>query len=144
MNNVEASGWIATLLSIPAPGWAAIASALVGLALPWLVEANVPMGEWTGPRFRLTTYGIAILAGLIAAITIWHSWSAFALWVPALAINCARDIASHFLPWLSPRAQAQAVKHAADGSVGYHVPGVDGTVWTRPDATQPKPPEAKP
>lgn len=117
MNPEAAHGWLAVLLGIPLPGWAAIASALVGLALPWVIEANVPMADWSGSRFRLTTYGIAVLAGLIAGLTIWHSWSAFVLWVPALAINCARDIVSHFLPWLSPRQQQVIVRRDAQGNV---------------------------
>ena len=134
-------GWLLTLLSLPLPAWAVVASAAVGLAVPWLVEANVPMAEWAGWKFRLATYGAAIFAGCVAGITIWHSTAALALWVPALAVNCARDAASHFLPWLSPRAQAVAVKRSQDGSTGYHVPGIDGTVWTKPDPTVPKPPE---
>lgn len=129
-------GWLTTLLGLPIPAWAAIASALVGAAIPYLVEANVPMDEWSGWRFRLATYGAAVLAGLIAGITIWHDPSALVMWAPALVVNMARDIASRWLPWLSPRAQA--VKQSADGSMGYHVPGIDGTVWTRPDATVPK------
>lgn len=136
MNTEDAHGWILTLLGLPTPAWAAIASAAVGVAGPWLVEANVPMAEWAGWKFRLTTYGVAVFAGMIAAVTFWHSWSALGLWVPALAVNFVRDIASHYFPWLSPRRQA--VKEAADGSRGYHVPGIDETVWTRPDATVPK------
>ena len=128
--------WLITLLGLPAPAWGAILACLAGATIPWIVEANVPMADWSGWKFRLATYGAATLAGMLTAVTVWHSWSALAMWVPALAINFARDIASHFLPWLSPRAQA--VKQGEDGSVGYHVPGVDGTVWTRPDATQPK------
>lgn len=129
-------GWLLTLLGLPIPAWAGILSVLAGATIPWLAEANVPMDEWSGWKFRLATYGAATFAGMIAAVTVWHSWSALAMWVPALGINFARDIASHFLPWLSPRRQA--VKQAADGSQGYHVPGIDETVWTRPDATQPR------
>lgn len=136
MNPEAAHGWLGFILGIPMPGWAALASAAVGLALPWLIEANVPMADWSGWKFRLTTYLVAILAGLAAGVTLWHSWSALALWVPALAINCARDIASHFLPWLSPRQQQLVVRRDASGQVVAIKDGNDPTlIVTRPPAT---------
>src|SRR5579872_2748833 len=99
----------------PVIALAAIAAAVAGGAIPWVVEANVPMAEWAGWKFRLTTYLVATIAGPIAGIAFWHDWSALGLWVPALGINVVRDVASHWFPWLSPRAQA--VKQGTDGSV---------------------------
>lgn len=119
----------------PVIALAALAATIAGGAIPWMVEANVPMQEWSGWRFRLITYLVAAAAGPVAGITFWHDWSALGLWVPALGINVVRDIASHWFPWLSPRAQA--VKEGADGSLGYHVPGIDKTVWTRPPTAPP-------
>lgn len=121
-------GWVATLLSLPIPAWAAIIAVVAGAAIPWLVEANVPMADWSGGRFRLITYGAAALAGAISAITIWHNLSALAMWVPALGVNLARDIASHFLPWLSPRQQQVVVRRDAQGQVVAIKEGDDPTI----------------
>ena len=130
-------GWLLTLLGLPAPAWAGILACLAGATIPWVVEANVPMDEWAAWKFRLATYGAATFAGAVAGITVWHSWSAMAMWVPALGINFARDIASHFLPWLSPRQAVVLRKNAAGDVVGVKV-GDDPTIVIT------KPPEVKP
>lgn len=111
--------WIHTLLGLPLPAWSAIASSVVGLSVPWIVEANVPMQEWTAYKFRLTVYGVAMLAGLVAAITLWRSADALVMWVPALGVQVARDIASHWMPWLSPRRQTILKRDAQGNVVGY-------------------------
>lgn len=120
---MNADSWIHTLLGLPLPAWSAIASAVVGLSVPWIVEANVPMQEWTAYKFRLTVYGVAMLAGLVAAITLWRSADALVMWVPALGVQVVRDIASHKFPWLSPRQQARLKLDAAGNVVGYYEAG---------------------
>lgn len=126
--NFDLHGLIALALANPIITLAVIASTVVGAALPWLVEANASTDEWGGLKFRMITYGAAILGGLLAGVTIWHSVTALCLWVPPLGINCARDIASHFLPWLSPRQQQVTIRRDAQGQpVGVKV-GDDPTI----------------
>jgi hypothetical protein len=137
MNDIH--GWIATALSLPIPAYAAITSAVVGFCIPWLVEANVPMQDWSNSRFVLSVYGVAIVAGLISALTIWHSWDALVMWVPALGAQAGRDLLAQWQPRFSPRRQVILRRDASGNVIGYKE-GDDQTRYFSSVNTEPKQP----
>lgn len=107
MNAGEAHSWLNLLLGIPLPAWAGTAAFTIGAILPWLAEYVVP-DEWAETTFRLSLYGIAVVTGPAAALSIWHDYAALTLGLAAsLAAQLAREVAARRWPLLSPRQVRQ-------------------------------------
>lgn len=142
MNPQDAHGWLGILLAIPLPAWAALAAFTIAAVLPWLAEFAVP-GEWSDNRSRLALYGIAVIAGPPAAVSIWHTWAALtAGFAAALAAQFAREVAGRRYPWLSPRQTV--VRRNPQGQVVGIKEGDDPTILVRVETTQPNPQQSPP
>lgn len=107
MDASEAHSWLNLLLGIPLPLWAGVAAFTIGAILPWLAEYVLP-DEWAETAFRLSLYGIAVVTGPLAALSVWHDPTAITLGLSAsLIAQLAREVAGRKWPCLSPRQARQ-------------------------------------
>lgn len=136
-----AHGWLTTILTLPLWVGGTAAAFVIGISGPWVAEFVIPKDMDDG-RSRLVVYGVAILIGPLACVSIWHTWAAPTVGLAAsLAAQVAREYCARRWPILSPRQQIIVKRDAQGNPVGVRLNPDDPTDKTKyfdKDSTQPK------